>query len=58
MLEQGGIVSIHGKCLPTTFHSICVHGDNAQAADSAAQIRRRLEELGYRMTPLADMRLA
>jgi len=56
MVEQGGIVSINGTCLPTQFHSICVHGDNQQAADSAAQVRQRLEELGCTIATLTDMR--
>ena len=56
MVEQGGIVSINGTCLPTKFHSVCVHGDNVLAADSAAQVRKRLEELGCTIATLPDMR--
>ncbi len=56
MVEQGGVVSINGKFLPTPFHSICVHGDNALAADSAARVRRCLEDLGCSLVTLPGMR--
>ncbi len=56
MVEQGGIVSINGTCLPTQFHSICVHGDNVLAVESATQVRARLEELGCTIATLANMR--
>jgi 5-oxoprolinase (ATP-hydrolysing) subunit A len=56
MIEQGGIVSINGNRLPTPFHSICVHGDNEHAVASAAQVRVRLEELGFTIATLPDMR--
>jgi UPF0271 protein len=56
MIEQGGIVSINNTFLPVKFHSICVHGDNQQAAETAAQVRQRLEQLGYTISTLPDMR--
>jgi len=56
MVEQGGIVSINDTLLPTQFHSICVHGDSVLAADNAAQVRKRLEELGYTIASLPEMR--
>lgn len=52
MIEQGGIVSINGICLPTQFHSICVHGDNQQAAASASQVKKTLEDLGCKILTL------
>ncbi len=55
MVEQGGIVSINGTCLPTQFHSICVHGDNKQAADSAAMVRQSLETIGFKIATLPDL---
>jgi len=56
MIEQGGIVSTNGTLLPTQFHSICVHGDSVLAAESATQVRKRLEELGYTVASLPEMR--
>lgn len=56
MIEMGGVVSIDGKFLPTPFHSICVHGDNALAVDNAAQVRGCLEELGCTLLTLPEMR--
>ncbi len=56
MVERGGIVSFNGTVLPTPFHSICVHGDNEQAVESALQIRRHLEASGFTMASLPDLR--
>ena len=56
MIERGGVVSVNGVFLATPFHSICVHGDNALAADSAARVRRCLEELGCTVATLPEMR--
>jgi UPF0271 protein len=56
MILGGGIITINGACLPTKIHSVCVHGDNQQAVESAVQIRQQLEELGYTMATLPDMR--
>jgi len=42
MIEAGGIVTQQGDTLATAFHSICVHGDNAHAVDTARQIKSTL----------------
>ena len=55
MVEKGGIVSAGGKLLRTRFHSICVHGDNAEAVISARRVRQELEELGVRLLPLPEV---
>ena len=52
MLERGGIVSASGRLLPTPFHSICVHGDNAHAVATAAALRGGLEAAGHRLCSL------
>ena len=51
-VEAGGIVCASGKVLKTTFHSICVHGDGAQAVAAAAAIRTALTERGAELAPL------
>lgn len=56
MMDRGGIVSVNGTCLPTEFHSICVHGDNEMAVESADRIRQCLEGRGYTIATLPDMR--
>jgi UPF0271 protein len=55
MVERGGIVTTGGALLPCTFHSICVHGDNADAVATARAVRDALVAAGHRMTPLAEM---
>lgn len=55
MLAQGGIVSASGRLLPTAFHSICVHGDNAHAVATAAALRDGLLAAGHRLCPLPDL---
>lgn len=57
MVEQGGIVSINGKCLPTPFHSICVHGDNLNAVETAKKVRHGLEEIGCTIVTLPEIDL-
>ena len=52
MLEQGGIVATSGKLLPTPFHSICVHGDNAHAVATAAAVRDGLRAAGHELCTL------
>jgi UPF0271 protein len=57
MVEQGGIVSINGKCLPTSFHSICVHGDNLNAAETAKKVRHGLDAIGCTIVTLPEIDL-
>ena len=55
MLARGGIVSTSGRLLPTAFHSICVHGDNAHAVATAAAVRDGLLAAGHRLCSLPDL---
>lgn len=55
MVERGGIVSLNGKLLPTPFHSVCVHGDNQQAAETADRVRQGLEAVGCSFVTLPEM---
>ncbi len=54
MLDAGGIVSLGGRLLRTEFHSICVHGDGAQAVAAATAIRADLLAAGIRLLPLPE----
>ncbi|TWJ19350.1 LamB/YcsF family protein [Geobacter argillaceus] len=54
MMEQRGIVTINGRVLATEFHSICVHGDNAHAVETAGLIRTGLETMGCGIVPLPE----
>jgi UPF0271 protein len=55
MLERGGIVSVSGRLLPTSFHSICVHGDNAHAVATAAAVRAGVLGAGHRLCSLPEL---
>ncbi|MBI1904859.1 MAG: LamB/YcsF family protein [Rhodocyclales bacterium] len=55
MLDAGGIVSQSGKRLPVSFHSICVHGDNAHAVEVARAVRAALEKAGCALKPLPQL---
>jgi len=56
MLEEGVILSVTGKRIPCTVHSVCVHGDERSAVVMAANLRRTLEEKGVRIVTLPEMR--
>ncbi|EXI74176.1 MAG TPA: 5-oxoprolinase subunit PxpA [Candidatus Accumulibacter phosphatis] len=55
MLDAGGVVSVGGKCIPTEVHSICVHGDGAQAVAVASAVRQALLACGMRLLPLPEV---
>lgn len=55
MIERGGIVSASGALLPCSFHSICVHGDNAHAVATAAVVRDGLLAAGHRLRSLPQL---
>ncbi len=57
MVEQGGVVSINGKCLPTPFHSICVHGDNLHSAETANKVKQGVEAAGCTIVALPEIDL-
>lgn len=52
MLEEGALVSLAGKRLPTEIGSICVHGDGADAVATARHLRDGLSALGYELVAL------
>lgn len=55
MIEARGIVTLSGSVLPSEFHSICVHGDNAHAVDTAIAIRNALLEQGHELQSLPQV---
>ncbi len=55
LLAAGGLVALDGTVLPTPIHSICVHGDNLEAVDTARALRAALEADGHVMVGLPDM---
>jgi UPF0271 protein len=55
MISEGGVVAINKQVLKTEFHSICVHGDNAHAVDTAREIRKALQSDGHELLPLPKL---
>lgn len=55
MIAAGGIVTQQGDTLETPFHSICVHGDNAHAVDTASQIKTALLAEEHELLPLPKL---
>ncbi len=55
MIAAGGVVTEEGDILPTAFHSICVHGDNVHAVDTARQIRKALLDQGHKLLTLPQL---
>jgi UPF0271 protein len=46
MIKARAIITARGTRLPTSIHSICVHGDSVHAVATACLIRERLEQAG------------
>lgn len=55
MIDAGGIVTQHGDTLLTSFHSICVHGDNAHAVETASQIKTALLAENHELISLPQL---
>ena len=52
MIAAEGIVTRDGDVLPTAFHSICVHGDGAEALATARALRQALLADGHELGAL------
>lgn len=55
MLEAKAIISTSGKKIPCNIHSICVHGDNADAVKTARYLREKLQANNYELVSLKEM---
>ncbi|MEZ5628294.1 MAG: 5-oxoprolinase subunit PxpA [Rhodocyclaceae bacterium] len=55
LLAAGGLVALDGAVLPTPIHSICVHGDNAEAVDTARALRAALLADGHILAGLPEV---
>lgn len=55
MIDAGGLVSVNGKILTADFHSICVHGDNAHAVQTALSLRSALLSDGHQLDTLPEL---
>ncbi|MGP9764320.1 LamB/YcsF family protein [Halomonas sp. AOP13-D3-9] len=55
MLEEQAVTTISGKRIALDIDSVCVHGDTPGAVEMAATLRRRLENAGVSIRPMADI---
>jgi UPF0271 protein len=56
LVRDGRISTVDGGELELQVESICVHGDAPNAPAIARAIRRRLEDAGIELAPLAELR--
>lgn len=54
MAIEGEVIAIDGSRVPLTVHTLCVHGDNPNGVALAATLRKRLEEAGVAVRPMAQ----
>ncbi|MFD2206503.1 LamB/YcsF family protein [Kiloniella antarctica] len=54
-LDEGKIITPSGKRIDTPIHSICVHGDTAEAVAIANRVKQRLESAGYTLVTLPEV---
>ena len=55
MAQEGTVTCIDGTVLPVHCVSVCVHGDNEAALESARLIRRTLEQNGVALRPMGEL---
>jgi 5-oxoprolinase (ATP-hydrolysing) subunit A len=55
MLSAGGLVALDGSVLPSAIHSVCVHGDGAQAVETATAVKAALIQAGYVLNTLDSL---
>jgi len=54
MVKDGGVKAINGEWIELKVDTICVHGDDPQAVEIAAHIRRVLKDDGVEIEPLEN----
>jgi UPF0271 protein len=55
MVQDGEIISVTGKRMPTRFDSLCIHGDEPTAIAVASAARDALEGAGIAVVPLPEL---
>lgn len=53
MVLHNSIAAVDGTLIPVTADTLCIHGDNGAAPESAAAVRRALEQAGVGVKPPA-----
>lgn len=55
MATAGTVTSIEGETISFRPHSICMHGDTAEAVEMARLTRKKLEEAGVTIAPMREV---
>lgn len=55
MIEEKALVSLSGTRIPTDIHSICVHGDEPTAVETAHFVAQGLRDQGMDLVPLTQI---
>ncbi|MDD4364262.1 MAG: LamB/YcsF family protein [Synergistales bacterium] len=55
MATEGVVEAVDGSIISFRPHSICLHGDNAEAVEMAREIRKGLETSGVTIRPLKEI---
>ncbi|MBL4667004.1 MAG: 5-oxoprolinase subunit PxpA [Sneathiella sp.] len=54
-IEAGKIITPSGAGIETPIHSICVHGDSANALAIAKRVKERLQKAGYNLVGIPNL---
>lgn len=55
MVGAGAVITRTGARLDTPFHSVCVHGDNPRAVESATEVARALAAAGHDLCTIPEL---
>lgn len=55
MIDAGGLVTREGLTIPSEFHSVCVHGDNAHSVETARSLAEALLNDGHELVALPNL---
>ena len=54
MVVKKGLESVSGRWIGMEIHTLCLHGDNRESIEAAANINRLLRENQIQLAPLAE----
>ncbi|MGB0844733.1 MAG: LamB/YcsF family protein [Alphaproteobacteria bacterium] len=55
MINEQALVSVSGKRIPTSIHSICVHGDQPTAVEAASHVANGLKKDGITLKSIPEL---
>jgi 5-oxoprolinase (ATP-hydrolysing) subunit A len=54
-VNEGAIISKHGKKIPTRIHTFCCHGDEGTGVEVVSAVRQALQKNGIKLATLPEM---